>query len=214
MSVLIVEDDEITAKIISKQLTKRDYFTEVVTDGESCLRYLEDKLPSIILLDYMLPGISGLEVLKTVRKKFSMVELPIILVTAKTDVSDVVTALKFGANDYISKPINIDILSARIKIQSQLQQYYLESLRNQELQTINAMIITYNHEINNPLMIASHNLEIVDRTVIKDNQNIGKALKSLARIADILDKIKKVTLGPVKKQNYRGETKMIDIHKK
>ncbi|NRA46098.1 MAG: response regulator [Oligoflexales bacterium] len=114
MSILIVEDDEITATRLAEQLKKRDYVTQTLGDGESCLQLIEENPPELILLDYMLPGISGLEVLSKVREKYSLVELPVILATAKNDPSEVVNALKLGANDYITKPINIDIISSRI----------------------------------------------------------------------------------------------------
>ena len=213
MKILIVEDDEISAKIMTRHLKKCDYATTVLADGESCLKTIESEVPSLILLDHMLPGISGLEVLKVIRAKYSMVEVPIILVTAKTDTKDVITALRQGANDYITKPVNFDILTARIKTQLQLQRYYQDSLRKQELETLNNMIVTYNHEINSPLLVASINLEILEKSVPEKKSIVKKAMSSLSRISDILGKIKKVTKGPVEKETYVGGTKMIDIHK-
>lgn len=216
MDILIVEDDELTAKIIFKHLKKNLYNPKVVCDGESCLKFMESNAPSLILLDYMLPGISGLEVLKTIREKHGIVELPIILVTAKTDTKDVVSALKIGANDYIKKPINFDILSARIKTQLQLRQYHLDSIRSQELEAINAMIVTYNHEINNPLAAAIFSVELLENKLSNEsNSKIFKCTnESLSRISEILKTISKVTNSPIKKETYIGSTKMIEIDKK
>lgn len=214
MSILIVEDDEVTATRLEEQLKKRQYTTDVVSDGESCLQKVVNSPPKLILLDYMLPGISGLDVLKKVRKLFSMVELPIILATAKTDPSEVVTALKLGANDYITKPINIEIVSARIKTQIELHQYYSESLRNKELETINAMIVTYNHEINTPLTTAMHNLEMLEEKTPDNIPIINNAITNLLKISNILNKIRKITEKPISKQKYLGNTEMIKINKK
>ena len=214
MSVFIVEDDEITATRLADQLEKRDYTTKILEDGESCLELIKEEPPSLILLDYMLPGISGLDVLKKVREIYSLVELPIILATAKNDPAEVVKALKLGANDYVTKPINIEILSARIKTQISLNQYYKESLRNNELETLNAMIVTYNHEINTPLTSAMHKIEILQEVAKNDNKHLAEALGNLQRITIILNKIRKVTKNPITKKPYIGKTKMININKK
>ncbi|MFK7824791.1 MAG: response regulator [Oligoflexales bacterium] len=214
MSILIVEDDEITATRLAEQLEKREYETTVLEDGESCLELIKTQPPTLILLDYMLPGISGLEVLSEVRKLYSMVELPIILATAKNDPAEVVKALKLGANDYITKPINIEILTARIRTQIGLNQYYIESLRNNELETLNAMIVTYNHEINTPLTSAMHNMEILQEIGEKNQKHLEDALSNLQKITSILNKIRKVTKNPITKKSYIGKTKMINIDKK
>ena len=214
MTILIVEDDEITAVRLAEQLKKRDYSTQIVGDGESCLKLIESNPPELILLDYMLPGISGLEVLNKVRELYGLVELPVILATAKNDPSEVVKALKLGANDYITKPINIEIVCARVKTQIKLGQYYRESLRNNELETLNAMIVTYNHEINTPLTTAMHNIEILEESSHKNSQHIKDALANLNKITSILNKIRKVTQHPITKKKYVGGTQMINIDKK
>ena len=215
MSILIVEDDKLTARTISKILSNLKYPNDTVFDGESCLKSLEKKAPDLILLDYMLPGISGLEVLQHIRSKYTNIELPIIFVTSKTETNDVVTALNLGASDYIKKPINIDIISARIKTQLQLKKYYFESLNAKEVETLNAMIITYNHEINNPLSIAINSLELVGMDPTSFEKNINRAAASIERISQILRKINSIRYkNTVPKEMYAGESTMVKISKK
>ena len=86
-------------------------------DGQKALSAIQDEHVDLVLLDIMMPGISGIEVLKKVREKLSDDELPIIMATAKTDSDDVVTALDLGANDYVTKPIDFPIVLARINAQ-------------------------------------------------------------------------------------------------
>ena len=214
MSILIVEDEKITALRLSEQLSKRGYANQVVESGEACLAHLEEQQPDLILLDHMLPGISGLEVLSKIRASYSVMQLPVIIVTAKSEPGEVVKALKLGANDYIKKPINIGIAAARIRTQLDLHQYYQESLRNKELETVNAMIITYNHEINTPLTTAIHKVEMLETTEKAQQCQLDGVLDNLLTIADILKKIRSVTEKPIKKKTYIGNSRMIAINKK
>ena len=101
-----------------------------------------------------------------------------------------------------------------IKTQIQLGQYYRESLRNNELETLNAMIVTYNHEINTPLTTAMHNIEILEESSPSANRHLKDALANLNKITNILSKIRKVTKHPISKKKYIGGTQMININKK
>ncbi len=109
--VLIVDDDENIAELISLYLEKEQYDTEMASDGEEALRIFEVYDPDLILLDIMLPGMDGYEVCQQIRKKK---DTPIIMLSAKGEVFDKVLGLKMGADDYIVKPFDSNELVARV----------------------------------------------------------------------------------------------------
>lgn len=185
--LLIVDDDKLNGIQLVKRLEKRNFECTYVESGEECLKLIKSEKFDCVLLDIMMPNISGLDVLKKIRKKINNFELPIIMVTAKDQTEDIVEALHLKANDYIRKPVNIDVAIARVTTQIKLKELFHESMKGKQLQTINTMITTLNHEINNPLAIAIGNLTILNTN--NENQRINKTLNALDRITDIVRKI-------------------------
>lgn len=110
--ILIVDDYENIAELISLYLAKECFDTKIVGDGESALEMIKTYQPNIMLLDIMLPGIDGYEVLREVRKSSN---LPIIMLSAKGEVFDKVLGLELGADDYIMKPFDSKEMVARVK---------------------------------------------------------------------------------------------------
>lgn len=110
--ILIVDDDENIAELISLYLTKECFETKIVYDGESALQEANSFAPDLILLDLMLPGIDGYQVCREVRQKS---QTPIIMLSAKGEVFDKVLGLELGADDYLEKPFDTKELVARVK---------------------------------------------------------------------------------------------------
>ncbi len=110
--ILIVDDDNNIAELISLYLTKECFETEIVNDGESALSSFETFRPNLILLDLMLPGIDGYQVCREIRSKSAT---PIIMLSAKGEVFDKVLGLELGADDYMEKPFDTKELVARVK---------------------------------------------------------------------------------------------------
>lgn len=110
--ILIVDDDNNIAELISLYLTKECYDTQIVNDGEEALRAFETFRPNLILLDLMLPGMDGYQVCREIRHSS---DVPIIMLSAKGEVFDKVLGLELGADDYIIKPFDSKELVARVK---------------------------------------------------------------------------------------------------
>ncbi len=110
--ILIVDDDQNIAELISLYLIKECFETMMVGDGESALKALDSFSPNLIILDLMLPGIDGYQVCREVRAKSST---PIIMLSAKGEVFDKVLGLELGADDYMEKPFDTKELVARVK---------------------------------------------------------------------------------------------------
>ncbi|ALX49159.1 response regulator transcription factor [Lentibacillus amyloliquefaciens] len=113
--ILIVEDEEKLSRVLQLELEYESYSTKVVADGNTALNLITDEKWDLVLLDIMLPELSGMEVLRRVRRFDE--STPIILLTARDEVYDKVNGLDQGANDYITKPFQIEELLARIRAQ-------------------------------------------------------------------------------------------------
>jgi len=111
--VLIVEDSEYLAEAIAEVVSSMGYATVIVSSGEDALAALEGDQPALVLLDWILPGIVGIEVLRNIRENIGT-ELPVVMLTAKGDLDARVMGLETGADDYITKPVHMKELKARI----------------------------------------------------------------------------------------------------
>ncbi|OZU89167.1 DNA-binding response regulator [Virgibacillus indicus] len=113
-AILIVEDEQKLSRVLQLELDYENYKTEIADNGKEALRLMEEKEWDLVLLDIMLPELSGLEVLRRIRRTDQVT--PIILLTARDEIHDKVSGLDLGANDYITKPFQIEELLARIRV--------------------------------------------------------------------------------------------------
>ncbi len=114
-TILIVEDEAPLMTLMRYNLEKQGFAVEEATDGQEALLRVAEARPDLILLDWMLPAMSGLEVCRQLRRRPNTRDLPIIMVTARTEDQDAVRALDTGADDYIAKPFAMEALLARIR---------------------------------------------------------------------------------------------------
>ncbi|MGH9322962.1 MAG: response regulator [Vicinamibacteria bacterium] len=127
--VLVVDDVELNRSMLSRRLERKGFVVETAEGGREALDQIRDREFDLILLDIMMPEVSGYDVLKEVRKARSPLELPIIMATAKDQGEDIVSAFKLGANDYITKPIDFPVALARIETQLSRKKAMEEVLR-------------------------------------------------------------------------------------
>ncbi len=120
-SILVVDDDESNRESLRRRLERRNYTVAVAVDGHDAIRQVAAGQFDLIILDVMMPGINGLEVLDTLRKTYTKVQLPIIMATARDLSEDVVSALDRGANDYVTKPLDFAVVSARVRTHLELK---------------------------------------------------------------------------------------------
>lgn len=157
--ILMVDDEANLAQFVKLELTYEGYEVNVAHDGLSGLMAARDQDPDLIILDWMMPGLSGVEVCRRLRQTGS--KTPIILLTAKDDISDRVEGLDAGANDYVIKPFSIEELMARVRAQ-------LRSLQPQEAEQ---------------LVYADLTLDRKSRQVIRN----GRSIELTAKEFDLLD---------------------------
>ncbi len=162
-TLLVVDDDELNRDMLSRRLERKGYKVIVSADGPGALALVEDRPFDLVLLDVMMPGLSGLEVLKLLRERHPATDLPVIMATARDQSEEIVHALRVGANDYVTKPLDFPVVMARIETQILLKRSVAETVRlkqdlaerNQALEQTNARLTRINRRMERDLRTAA-----------------------------------------------------------
>jgi signal transduction histidine kinase len=147
-TILIVDDNTLNVQLISTLLRSKGYKPVVANSGANALKYLEQKLPDLILLDIMMPEMDGFEVCQIIKSQDRFSDIPLIFLTAKNEVADVVKGFSLGAVDFISKPFRSEEVLIRIQNHLALKQaqFKLEE-QNRTLQSLNKKIESSNQQL-------------------------------------------------------------------
>lgn len=199
--ILIVDDDENIAELISLYLTKECFDTMTASDGEAALTAVKTYMPDLILLDIMLPGIDGYEVLRELRKSSS---LPVIMLSAKGETFDKVLGLELGADDYIMKPFDSKEMVARVK--AVLRRFTHEKTTSAAGELPKECVTLPNLVINQ-----------TDYSVTYNNQKIEmppKELELLYFTASHPNQVftREQLLDHIWSYDYIGDTRTVDVH--
>ncbi len=200
--ILIVDDDNNIAELISLYLTKECYDTKIVNDGEEALIEADQYKPNLILLDLMLPGIDGYQVCREVRAKSNT---PIIMLSAKGEVFDKVLGLELGADDYIMKPFDSKELVARVK--AVLRRY--QPVKTESAAAPDAKCVEY------PGLVVN----LSNYAVTYNGQSIDmppKELELLYFLASSPNQVftREQLLDNIWGYEYIGDTRTVDVHVK
>lgn len=207
--ILLVDDDEVNSFVVSEKIKKKGLDIVVLNDPLKFDEVFKEVAPCLVILDLIMPNTSGLELLGKIREKYNSNELPVIIMTSRDEPLQVIDALESGANDYIAKPINIEVATCRIKVQLAQVELVQELLEKKQLEAINAMVVTYNHEINSPLQISLGCLHNIKRGK-NEEDNLQRLEESLMRIRDMVLKIREVSEGDkVEYSKYAEKDKII-----
>jgi sigma-B regulation protein RsbU (phosphoserine phosphatase) len=146
--ILVVDDNEANRDALSRRLQRKGYTTLMAEDGPKSLAILKSQPVDLVLLDVMMPGMNGLEVLEEIRRTRAATDLPVVMATARDESQDIVKALSLGANDYVTKPLDFAVVLARVNTQLSAKSYVRKiveleqrlSERNAELESANAKL--------------------------------------------------------------------------
>ncbi|MBT8386450.1 MAG: response regulator [Ignavibacteria bacterium] len=214
--ILVIDDLPENVFMLQDRLENEGYEIITAYDGKSGIEKAKNELPDLILLDVMMPDITGIEVCKTlvVDKKTS--GIPIILVTAKSDAEDTKEGLEAGAFDYIKKPINRIDLVARVMSALKLSDANKLVLEAEKKNTFVATVVTANHKIKQPLTLLSLSSAAIKRELGKDEisreallgrlKYIETAIKEITNVLDKLNSIKDPVIA-----DYTNSVKMINV---
>lgn len=199
--ILIVDDDENIAELISLYLTKECFDTMMVHDGEEALVAFDTYQPNLILLDLMLPGIDGYQVCRELRTRSNV---PIIMLSAKGEVFDKVLGLELGADDYIMKPFDSKEMVARVK--AVLRRY--QAIPKQEVSSASkGKCVEY----------PGITINLTNYSVMVDNQSVEmppKELELLYFLASSPNQVftREQLLDQIWGYEYIGDTRTVDVH--
>lgn len=199
--ILIVDDDNNIAELISLYLTKECFETMIVNDGESALTAVDAFNPNLILLDLMLPGIDGYQVCREVRAKN---QTPIIMLSAKGEIFDKVLGLELGADDYMEKPFDSKELVARVK--AVLRRYKMVSATPQASPTTEKLVEYPD------LKISLSNYSVIYKGAPIDMP--PKELELLYFLASSPNQVftREQLLDQIWGYEYAGDTRTVDVH--
>lgn len=178
-NVLVVDDNEMNCEMLQLRLEHRGYSVVSVLDGYRALDLISNTDFDVVILDIMMPEISGVDVLRQIRAQHSMTDLPVIMATAKDQSEDVVQALELGANDYVTKPIDFSVLCARIRTQLALRDLSMQ--KDQFIQVAS-------HDLKNPLSVVRGYARVL-QMLFKDGVEI-----QVGNAREIASKIERQTL--------------------
>ena len=198
---LLVDDNEINLKVLEVRLQKKGFKTTITTNPKEALEFLGSRTFDLVLLDLVMPEVTGLDILDFVRKKHSAIELPVIMTTAQLESSNIVSAFDKGANDYITKPIDFKVTWARIrthltikKLNEDLEKKRQESIEHARMGTLVDMAGSVAHEINNPLTIILGWVQLLNNSVQKGSPK-EKILVGLDNIFQSVLRVESVVRG-------------------
>ena len=197
MRILVAEDDNDIADLIAHYVRKAGWEPLVVASGDAALRAAQDEPPDLIVLDIMLPGLSGLEVCRALRADPVTALLPVIMVTARAEESDRIVGLDIGADDYISKPFSPNELVARVRA---LLRRTRRSDDGEKTLTFRSLVVDLaRHTVNDdgrPVKLTAKEFLLLQYLL----QHRGRVLSR-----DLL-------LGDVWGYRYTGGTRTVDVH--
>ncbi len=179
-TIYIVEDDGDIAELIDFNLSVQGYETKVISNGDEAYDLIIEYPPDLLLLDLSLPGLSGIEIAKYVRSSPEVKDLPIIMLTARSQETDKIIGLKTGADDYITKPFSVKELSARIEaILRRTKKHYDEMLTNGNLTLeLGSRIVRCNEDV---VTLTPKEFEILS-ALIKANGNVVSRLQLVEKV--------------------------------
>ncbi len=216
--ILVIDDLPENVFMLQDRLEKEGYEVVTAYDGKTGIARAISDMPDLILLDVMMPEMSGIEVCKKLKQDPSTTDIPIIMVTAKSSADDAKDGLEAGAFDYIKKPFEKIEMLARVSAALRLAEAHKQMVEAEKQTTYAATVVTTNHKIKQPLTLMNLssaaikrelNKETISKDVILNRLNyIETAINEITNILNQLNAIKKPIIS-----DYTKNVKMIEVEK-
>jgi signal transduction histidine kinase len=199
--ILIADDEPAVADMLERVLTRHGYEVAVARDGDEVIAKSESCHPDLILLDVTMPKKDGYEVLKVLRKKKETSDIPVIVVTGRGDIPDKLTGLHLGAEDYLTKPFDVDELMARIHVHLKGKRGVEEKIKSEKLVALSTMIDGLAHEVRNPLSVIGGFVKILLKKTPPEDPRfqyvvaISQEVRRLERMINDINSLKSLAIG-------------------
>ncbi len=211
--ILIVEDEEDSRFIYERLLLKSGYVTKTANNGEEALEIIKEFKPKVILADWTMPKLNGIELCNIVKSKEDYKLIYFILLTARTSLKDRVEGLDTGADDYLVKPIDNQELVARIRSGIRIHNLQNELKSIEHNKAVIELACTIGHQINNPLSSLKMSIESLKDEIDTKKENINEDIfiidESLKRIQEFVKALQKLQSAEI--TNYALDNKMLKI---
>jgi DNA-binding response OmpR family regulator len=214
--ILVADDDKYVRLILQKRFTNLGYTVILAVDGEEALRFAREHHPDLIISDWTMPKMDGMEFCRCVKNDEQLRFTYFILLTAKDTQDDKIEAIEGGADDYLTKPFNDRELTARARAGLRISTLQKEIVTLQHDKAVTELALTLGHEINNPLGIIMLMLQVMQKK--NDTQSIGEIRKEIEtcqqngkRIADIVKKLSNLDDPQLKPYLKNSKAQMIDL---
>jgi sigma-B regulation protein RsbU (phosphoserine phosphatase) len=211
--ILIVEDEEDSRFIYERLLTKNGYDIKTAENGDEALQIIDEYKPKIILADWTMPKLNGIELCNIIKNKEEYKLIYFILLTARTSLRDRVEGLDTGADDYLVKPIDNQELVARIRAGLRIHNLQNELKSIEHNKAIVELACTIGHQINNPLSSLKMSVESLKESIDRKKDGVDEDLfvieESLKRIQEFVKALQKLQSPEI--MNYALDNKMLKI---
>ncbi len=215
MRILIAEDDRISKRLLERKLASWGYEVVSCANGAEAWQALHrDDAPSLAILNWMMPGMDGVEVCREIRKQKHPGYTYIILLTARDRKRDIVEGIEAGADDYVTKPFNPHELKVRIRAGRRILEMQAELMQREKLRGVLEMAGATCHEFNQPMQVISGYCELLLKQVPKDNQAYGQVAKILEAVDSMIRVTRKLqSITRYETREYIKGSMIIDIDK-
>lgn len=213
--ILIVDDVPQNLQVLGNFLYGRDYEISMAANGQKALEMANKIWPDLILLDVIMPEMDGFQVCQELKARAETKDIPVIFLTAKTQMEDILKGFEVGAVDYVTKPFNKEELLARVSTHVALRSAQKEIVKLEQKNAVLALALTASHELNQPLTVLKGNLELFQNSINKnsltDRQQhfIKKMEQAIDKIEAILEKFTDLDSYSIHFEDYLGKKKMV-----
>jgi two-component system cell cycle response regulator len=216
--ILVIDDLPENVFMLQDRLENEGYEVVTAYDGKTGIAKATSDMPDLILLDVMMPEMTGIEVCKTLKQDPATADIPIIIVTAKSGADDAKEGLEAGAFDYIKKPFEKLEMLARVNSALKLADAHKQMVEAEKRSTYAATVVTTNHKIKQPLTLMSLSSAAIKRELNKEQISKEAILNRLNYIETAINEIANILnqLNAIKKpltSDYAKNVKMVEIEK-
>ncbi len=212
-NILIVEDEEDTAYILERLLTKNGYAVKTAHNGQEALKIVENYMPKVIVADWTMPVMDGIELCNRLKNMEEFKLIYYIMLTARVSVSDRVKGLDVGADDFLVKPVENEELLARIRSGVRIYNLQQELKKIEHSRAVIDMACTIGHKLNNPMSSLIFSIKNIQDDLFDDKDKFSEDFEiieqSIDRIKTLTSEL--VSLNKPEFEDYTDQTRMIKL---